>query len=592
MAPYNPNRNSSHKCPYCATRKNTRLQLDKHINDMHRCYRCQQYLISKVGHYCPPFIAGRGLNLDVAPFTLAQSSLDGVFARYQLDIADGSGIVEEAFKTYYREIVKLLIKLIELVRNAKIRFVVSIEMQEMKTMEIQKNFFTSDHYIYRHKRDIKVNMFKSISNIVNTLNLFVMYGSSWNSLGVTRIDCYVAQIKPIRIGHKMPLPPALRNKRGIVNIKAPGNLCFHYSVICAYLRLRPVDNPKSLRHYKVFERQANANYEIINWESVSNPAGVEINDLDQFERDNQNFSINVYELGDNSRTLFPIRTTENEKPVHVNLLRVKYEENESDVYHFIFIRDLSMFTGRMGKHKRWYCYKCMISFNTEAEKVWHTEECPDADKIKVTFPRDDFKVVKSTYHAMPLPLYVVADFETRPELIVNDDEPENNYGVAFTKKESALRVSNYAYVAMSGDGVEYYKTYFGEDADEQFILDMRQLWKAYSRRVSAYSQVMRMNAHDVMTFISSRLCCICKKPLATRLGSHASVPLRPNADNRTFSPSVSQVEIDPAVFDGGTRASSYFNPATRLVNKNPHRIVRHHRFVTCTVMSVNNKMIL
>jgi hypothetical protein len=452
MAPHNPNRYSFHQCPYCATRKSTRLQLDKHINDAHRCYRCQRYLISKEGHYCPPFIAGRGLNLDVAPFTLAQSSLDGVFARYQLDIVDGSGIVEEVLKTHYREIVKLLIKLIGLVRNAKIRFVVSIEMQEMKTMEIQKNVFTSDQYIYRHKKDIRTNMFKSISNIVNTLNLFVMYGSSWNCLSVKQIDCYVAQIKPIRIGHKMPIPPALRNRRGIVNIQAPGNLCFHYSVICAYLRLSPSDNPKSLRHYRVFERLDNSNYEIINWSSVSDPSGVAITDLDQFERDNQNISVNVYELGHDPRTLFPIRTTENEKTVHVNLLRVKYEENGAEFYHFIFIRDLSMFTGRHGMPKRWYCYKCMISFNSEAEKAFHSEECSDVDKMKVTFPKDDFKVVKSTYHSMPLPLYVVADFETRPDLIVDDDEKENNYGVAFTKKESALCGNNYAYVVISGDG--------------------------------------------------------------------------------------------------------------------------------------------
>lgn len=128
MAPYNPNRYSSHKCPYCNTRKHTRLQLDKHVNDSHRCYRCQRYLISKAGHYCPLFIAGPGLNIDVAPFILVQSSLVGVFARYQLDVYENSGIVEEVFKNHYREIVKLLIKLIDLVRNAKIRFVVLSNM--------------------------------------------------------------------------------------------------------------------------------------------------------------------------------------------------------------------------------------------------------------------------------------------------------------------------------------------------------------------------------------------------------------------------------------------------------------------------------
>jgi hypothetical protein len=152
----------------------------------------------------------------VALFVMAQSSLYGrVFARYLLDIPESSG-VEEVFRNHYREIVKLLINLIALDKNAKILFVVSIQYngRDENSGETGK-FLHFRTFIYRHKKDIKFNMFKSIYNIVNTLNLFVMYGSSWNCIAVIRIDCYVVQIKP----------SVRKNRRGIGNIKAPGNLC-------------------------------------------------------------------------------------------------------------------------------------------------------------------------------------------------------------------------------------------------------------------------------------------------------------------------------------------------------------------------------
>jgi hypothetical protein len=288
MAPNNNNNNPLH-CPYCPLEFRTRGNLRRHINNIHRCYHSHRNYVNRLGHLCRRRIVGRGGEgpFDSFPFTRAQSSLDGVFSRYQLNISEISGSIEQAFRNNYQSIVSLLVNILQHMRNAKVHFVVTAEMQEMRSQFIQLNYLSSGHYIYRHRRDIKINMFQTITDIVNVLNLFVANGSSWEIIDIIRIDVYVAQIRSVRVGHKVPLPTILKGRRGIINIQAAGNRCFHNSVICAYLKLKPADS-RSLRPYKEFEKRnlQNCNQVLIKWTSVSNPLGVSISEIDSFEVDN------------------------------------------------------------------------------------------------------------------------------------------------------------------------------------------------------------------------------------------------------------------------------------------------------------------
>jgi hypothetical protein len=50
-----------------------------------------------------------------------------------------------------------------------------------------------------------VNMFQTITDIVNVFNLFVANGSSWEIVEIIRIELYVAQIRSVRVGQSSTL---------------------------------------------------------------------------------------------------------------------------------------------------------------------------------------------------------------------------------------------------------------------------------------------------------------------------------------------------------------------------------------------------
>jgi hypothetical protein len=146
MAPNNNNDNPLH-CPYCPSEFRTR-DLRRHINNIHRCHHCHRNYVNRLGHRCLRRVVGRAEGpFNSFPFVRAQSSLDGVFSRYQLSISEINGSIEQVFRNNYRPIVSLLLNILQHMRNAKVRFVVAAEMQEMRSHFIQLNYLSSGNNI-------------------------------------------------------------------------------------------------------------------------------------------------------------------------------------------------------------------------------------------------------------------------------------------------------------------------------------------------------------------------------------------------------------------------------------------------------------
>jgi len=90
--------------------------------------------------------------------------------------------------------------------------------------------------------------------------------------------------KPLKGSSYIPLPKYLADKKAIINLKNEDNQCFKW---CVARALNPVEE-HSERVTKKLRKQA----EELNWNEITFP--VSLNEIDKFERNNTDLSVNVF----------------------------------------------------------------------------------------------------------------------------------------------------------------------------------------------------------------------------------------------------------------------------------------------------------
>lgn len=115
-----------------------------------------------------------------------------------------------------------------------------------------------------------------------------------------------------------------KNEKSIVNVRNDDSKCFLWSVLASlYPKKRRAHD---VNHYKKYENELNVN-------EIKFP--VTLSDIDKFERNNENISINVYVFAEeynhekkkSERIVVPVRLSKNVKSHHVHLLML--HENKS-----------------------------------------------------------------------------------------------------------------------------------------------------------------------------------------------------------------------------------------------------------------------
>ena len=262
-------------------------------------------------------------------------------------------------------------------------------------------------------------------------------GSGWQFKEVEKLVLHTTRWDPVNAGSSyMELPPALKNKKAIINMKNQDEKCFLWSVLRG---LNPKDN-----HPERIDNDLKSKEDILNMQGIRYP--VDFRDIDRFESQNPEISITV--LGYN-------------KDERVNTLKVsKYTGSKHDIVlllikdgeksHYCLVKNISaLLMSQINNHKgtRNICLNCMNGFKSTDSLNKHKEYCYNNECVKIVMPPPgSYLKFKNFRCSEKAPFVIYADFES---LIKPMDNCDPNPNKSYTKKYQKHKPSGFSYYIKS-----------------------------------------------------------------------------------------------------------------------------------------------
>ena len=246
-------------------------------------------------------------------------------------------------------------------------------------------------------------------------------GSSWLFLDVIKLVLHTTRWDPINAGSYIDLPPFLKNKKAIINIKNQDEKCFMWSVLRAL-------NPKN-DHPDRIDEDLKSKQDTLNMQGIRYP--VSFRDIDRFESQNPEISISVLGYNKDER-VYPLKVSKYTGCEHdITLMLIKDGENS----HYCLVKNMSaLLASQINNHKGTchICLNCFNDFNTPEALNKHKEYCCNNECVKILMPEPgSFLRFKNFLHSEKAPFSIYADFES---LIKGMDSCNPDPNKSYTKK--------------------------------------------------------------------------------------------------------------------------------------------------------------
>ena len=163
--------------------------------------------------------------------------------------------------------------------------------------------------------------------ISDSIDAFMRKGSGWIFDGINDIELYVTEYRPIG-GCYIPLPPALKKKRCLLNIKNSDNHCLKWALLGSFYRKSGRDD-HSNRVSNYIEHSDKLNFDGVSWPCT-------ISEIPKIEKLN-NIRINVYGYDCDLKTgVYPVYISPRNDSRVASLLLVDNGYNQ----HYVVIKSL------------------------------------------------------------------------------------------------------------------------------------------------------------------------------------------------------------------------------------------------------------
>ena len=246
-------------------------------------------------------------------------------------------------------------------------------------------------------------------------------GTGWVFVEVENLTLHISKWDPLNAGSYIELPPALKNKGAIINMKNQDDECFKWCVLRA---LNPTDS-----HPERIDKDLKSKQESINMKGIKYP--VSSRGIDHFESQNPEISISL--LGYNKDGgLYPLKISKDTRRKHnITLLSIKDGENS----HYCLIKNISaLLTSQINNYKgtRNICLNCFSGFNTQESLNKHKDYCYSNECVKIVMPPPGTLLkFKNFLHSEKAPFSIYADFESLIKSLHSCDPDPNK---SYTKK--------------------------------------------------------------------------------------------------------------------------------------------------------------
>ena len=332
-------------------------------------------------------------------------------------------------------------------------------------------------------------------------------GSGWVFLEVENLTLHTDIWDPLNGSSYIDLPPELKNKKAIVNMKNKDNKCFLWSVLRGL-------NPKNDHPERINDLKSKEN--TLNMEGIDYP--VSLKDIKRFEKQNPDISVSVlgyskkekiYPLGDNNNK------NKNKRKHNIVLLLIKDGDNS----HYCLVKNLSaLLCSQKNKHdhKLYFCLNCLIGFNTIEKLEKHKEYCDEKESIKINMPEPEtFIKFLNFLYGEKAPFAIYADFECYNKPIhTNTPDPNKSY----TNKLTIQEPSSFVYYIKSFDESVYnsqLRSYIKENEEDPDVIDVFINWLESDVKIISGlgNEKMKITPEEQEQFNKASKCWICGKLL-------------------------------------------------------------------------------
>ena len=261
-------------------------------------------------------------------------------------------------------------------------------------------------------------------------------GSGWYFVEVEQLVLHTTRWEPLNTGSYIELPPALKNKNAIINMKNHDEECFKW---CILRELNPKDN-----HPERVDKDLKSKAETLNMQGIRYP--VSFRDIDRFELQNPEISITVLGYNKDER-VYPLKVSKYTGCEHdIVLLLIKDGEKS----HYCLVKNISaLLTSQINNHdhKRHICLNCINSFKSIDSLNEHKEYCYNNECVKIEMPPSGtYLRFKNFRYSERAPFVIYADFESLIKPIDNCDPDPNK---SYTKKYQKHKPVGFSYYIIS-----------------------------------------------------------------------------------------------------------------------------------------------
>ena len=261
-------------------------------------------------------------------------------------------------------------------------------------------------------------------------------GSGWQYVRVLKMVLYTTRWDPINAGSYIDLPPALKNKKAIINMKNRDEECFKWCILRA---LNPKDN-----HAEKIDKDLKNKAETLNMQGIRYP--VNFRDIDRFESQNPEISITVLGYNKDER-VYPLKVSKYTGCEHdIVLLLIKDGEKS----HYCLVKKTSaLLASQINNHQHTshICLNCINGFKSTDSLNKHKEYCYNNECVKINMPPSGtYLKFKNFRYSERAPFVIYADFESLIKPMDNCDPDPNK---SYTKKYQKHKPSGFSYYIIS-----------------------------------------------------------------------------------------------------------------------------------------------
>lgn len=246
----------------------------------------------------------------------------------------------------------------------------------------------------------------SLWSIDKQISEYQTQGSGWTFKKIEDILVTCVRFKSLSPSSFIKTPSALARRKALINVKnETDSQCFKWAVLSALFHRNIVGSKNRVGNYKRMRHD-------IVFDGTEFP--VKLSKIANFEAKNPTVKVNIFGY-DKGGQIFPLRLS-NASPADgtrvVDLLLLE----KADTSHYVAITNLQRLVSsqiRTANNTRHICRRCLCSFFKRKSLRKHQLACMQHKMTAIQLPSEEEKILKfkNFVKKMPVPFYIVADFE-------------------------------------------------------------------------------------------------------------------------------------------------------------------------------------